>query len=43
MPEVTEEADRRRIDLTAMPTADACRLIESLDAREVHAVLHVTC
>lgn len=43
MPEVTEEADRRRVDLTAIPTEDACRLITSLDSREVHAVLHVTC
>jgi hypothetical protein len=43
MPEVIEQADRRGVDLTAIPTADACRLIASLDRREVHAVLHVTC
>ena len=43
MPEVTAEAHRRRVDLTALPTADACRLIANLDRREVHAVLHVTC
>ena len=43
MPEVAEEAGRRRVDLTAIPTADACRLIASLDSREVQAVLHVTC
>jgi hypothetical protein len=43
MSEVTEEADRRRVDLTAIPTGDACRLIASLDRGEVHAVLHVTC
>lgn len=43
MPEVVEEADRRGVDLTAVPTADACRLIADLDRREVHAVLHVTC
>ena len=43
MPEVTEEADRRRVDLTAIPTGNACRLIASLDRGEVHAVLHVTC
>jgi hypothetical protein len=43
MPEVTEEADRRRVDLTAIPTGDACRLITSLDRGDVHAVLHVIC
>jgi hypothetical protein len=43
MREVTEEARHRGIDLTAIPTEDACRLIASLDRREVHAVLHVTC
>ena len=43
MPEVTQEAGRRQVDLTAVPTEDACRLIADLDSREVHAVLHVTC
>jgi hypothetical protein len=43
MPEVTEEAGRRGINLTAVPTEDACHLIASLDRRQVHAVLHVTC
>jgi hypothetical protein len=43
MPEVVEEARRRRVDLTALPTEDACRLIASLDGDEVHAILHVTC
>ena len=43
MPEVLEEARRRGVDLTALPTEDACRLIASLDRDEVHAVLHVTC
>jgi hypothetical protein len=43
MPEVVEEAAQRVVDLIAIPTKDACRLIASLDGREVHAVLHVTC
>ena len=43
MPQVLEEARRRGIDLTAVPTEDACRLIASLDRDDVHAVLHVTC
>jgi hypothetical protein len=43
MPDVPDEAGRRGVDLTAIPTEDACRLIASVDRREVHAVLHVTC
>jgi hypothetical protein len=43
MPEVTNEAGRRHVDLTAIPTEDACHLIADLDKREIHAVLHVTC
>jgi len=43
MPEVIEEAARRDVDLIAIPTEDACRLIATIDGREVHAVLHVTC
>lgn len=42
-PRVLEEARRRGVDLTALPTEGACRLIASLDRDEVHAVLHVTC
>src|SRR6266496_1908259 len=43
MSEVIEEAGRRGVDLDAVPTEEACRLIAGLDSREVHAVLHVTC
>ena len=43
MPEVLEEARRQAVDLTALPTEDACQLIASLNRRDVHAVLHVTC
>jgi hypothetical protein len=43
VPEVLDEARRRGIDLTAIPTKDACRLIARLEQEEVHAVLHVTC
>lgn len=43
MPEVVEEAARRNIDLVAVPTEQACRLISDLKPREVRAVLHVTC
>jgi hypothetical protein len=43
LPEIIDEAGRRSVDLVAVPTEEACRLIASLDRREVHAVLHVTC
>jgi hypothetical protein len=43
MPEVLEEARRRGVELTAVPTEDACRLVSTLDRSQVHAVLHVTC
>ena len=43
MPEVTQEADQREVDLVVVPTDEACRLISHLEQGEVHAVLHVTC
>jgi hypothetical protein len=43
MPEVVAEAARRNIELVAVPTEQACRLIAGINRREVHAVLHVTC
>ena len=43
MVEVIEEAGRRGVELDAVPTEQACRLIAALGSREVHAVLHVTC
>ena len=43
MPEVVAEAAHRNIDLVAVPTEQACRLIAGLKRREVCAVLHVTC
>lgn len=43
MPEVREEAERRGIEVVATPTSEACRLLESVEAADVFAVLHVTC
>ena len=42
-PDVLAEARRRGVEVRALPTADACRLLAGLDAGDVHAVLHVTC
>ena len=43
MLEVMEEAGRRGVELDAVPTEEAYRLIAGTDSREVHAMLHVTC
>lgn len=42
-PDVRREAARRGVDVVEAPTAEACALLEGVPAREVHAVLHVTC
>jgi hypothetical protein len=41
--DVVEEAGRRGVTITAVPTEEACRLISGLDPHDVRAVLHVTC
>ena len=43
MPEVQDEARRRDIELVAVPTEEALALLGDIDAKKVHAVLHVTC
>ena len=43
MPEVREEARVRGVELIALPTSEACRLLGSIDKRDVYAILHVTC
>ncbi len=42
-PEVFAEAARRGIDVRALPTDDACRLLETTTQTDTFAVLHVTC
>jgi hypothetical protein len=43
MAEVYEEAARRNVEIVALPTEAACRLIADLEPGDVNAVLHVTC
>jgi hypothetical protein len=43
MDEVREAARSRNVEIVAVPTAEACRLIADLDPDDVNAVLHVTC
>jgi hypothetical protein len=40
---VYEEAARRGIEIEALPTADACRLLRGVARDDVYAILHVTC
>lgn len=43
MPEVADEAERRGIELVALPTGEACQLIDECPDAEINAILHVTC
>ena len=43
MPEVRQEAERRKVKLLAVPTEAACRLLRDLQKKDAHAVLHTTC
>jgi len=43
MPGVWKEAKQRGIELVAAPTEEALRLLGDLAAKDVFAVLHVTC
>lgn len=41
--EVLELGQSRGVEVTVMPTAEACKLLVQIDQEEVAAVLHVTC
>lgn len=43
MDAVREAAAKRDIELTCVPTEEACLILRSTKAREAHAILHVTC
>ncbi len=43
VPEVRGEARRRGVELVAVPTEDACRLLAVADPEDTAAILHVTC
>jgi len=42
-PDLYAEAARRGIEVAALPTLEACRLLAHLKRKDVYAVLHVTC
>ncbi len=41
--DVRSEAARRGVELLAVPTGEACRLLSKADLAETAAILHVTC
>jgi hypothetical protein len=41
--DVYAEAARRGIEIVALPTREACGLLGEMDAKDVFAILHVTC
>ena len=43
LPEVSQEAARRKIELVVVPTEAACRLLADQKDQDIYAVLHVTC
>lgn len=43
MPGVWKEAERRGVEIVAAPTEEALRLLGDLEAKDVHAIVHVTC
>jgi hypothetical protein len=43
MPDVWSEAKRHGVDIVAVPTEDALRLLRDVKAKDVYAVVHVTC
>jgi hypothetical protein len=43
MPEVSQEAEQRKVKLAVVPTEAACRLLADQKDKDVYAVLHVTC
>ena len=42
-PDLYNEARRRGVKVTALPTAEACELLDGIKAKDVRAILHVTC
>jgi hypothetical protein len=43
MPEVLAEASRRHVEVVAVPTKEACRLLADLKKKDCYAILHTTC
>ncbi len=43
MSEVYTEAEKKGIEVVALPTAELCVMLQNLKPKDINAVLHVTC
>ena len=43
MPAVWAEAERRGVEIVAVPTEEALRLLRDVKAKDAYAIVHVTC
>ncbi len=43
MSEVYVEAEKKGIEVVALPTAELCVMLQNLKPEDINAVLHVTC
>lgn len=43
MPDVLAEAERRGVEIVALPTEEALRLLGDVKPKDAYAVIHVTC
>lgn len=43
LPEVHQEAERRKVEWGVVPTEAACQLLADCKNQDIHAVLHITC
>jgi hypothetical protein len=43
MPELYQEAQRRGVEVVAVPTDEACGMLSDVGQRDAAAVIHVTC
>ena len=43
MPAIRAEAERRGVEIVAVPTEEALRLLGDVKAEHAYAIIHVTC
>jgi hypothetical protein len=43
MPDVYDMAHQRQVEIVAVPTEEACHLLQTLPSQDAYAILHVTC
>ncbi|MDJ0700068.1 MAG: hypothetical protein QNJ07_09445 [Woeseiaceae bacterium] len=43
LPDIYVEAEKKGVEIIAMPTAEICELLKKYKRRDVNAILHITC